>query len=337
MSRATDGVERNSAPLFDQITFFGIGLINGSVARDVRRLGLAKRLVGTARNHKTLQEACDLGLVDDVTSDAAGAVRDADLVILGVPVGASGDAARAFAPGLRPDAIVTDVGSVKGSVIDMVEPWLDLRRFVPGHPVAGNEKSGPGAAVDGLFERRWCILTPLTHTDATAVSRVAGLWRALGARVELMDASHHDLTLAITSHLPHLLAFNIVNIADDLESALKSEVLKYAAGGFTDFTRIAAADPTMWRDVFLHNKPALLDVVGRYIDDLVALQQLIRGDESEALYRRFDNARAIRSEVARAGQAYKRLPVETTGHDARFPRPPAAVTRELAQPLGPLP
>lgn len=295
-------------PLFRQITFVGLGLINGSIARDVRRLGLAERLVGTARSAGTRSQACALGLVDEATADAAAAVREADLVVIGVPVGASGEAACAVAPGLRADAIVTDVGSVKGKVIELMAPHLDMRRFVPGHPVAGTENSGPAAAIDRLFENRWCILTPQAVTDADATEQVAALWRALGSKVELMDPAHHDKVLAITSHLPHLLAYNIVNTADDLEGVLKGEVLKYAAGGFTDFTRIAASDPTMWRDVFLHNKTAVLEIVGRYIEDLMALQRAIRWDEADALFERFRSAQAIRHEVVRAGQAYKRVP-----------------------------
>ncbi len=294
--------------LFDQVTFVGIGLINGSLARDMRRLGLAKRLVATTPNQRTLDVAQDLGLVDEGTTDPAAAVRGADLVVLGTPVGACGDAARSIAASLRPDAIVTDVGSVKARVVELVTPFLDMERFVPGHPVAGTEKSGPAAAVDGLFVNRWCILTPEARTSPDATARVAEMWRAVGSRIEFMDAAHHDQVLAVTSHLPHLLAFSIVNTADDLEGVLKGEVLKYAAGGFTDFTRIAAADPAMWRDVFLNNKAAVLEVVGNYIEDLVALQRLIRRDDGQALYDRFDSARAIRREVVRAGQAYKRLP-----------------------------
>jgi len=297
------------APLFRQVTFVGIGLINGSLARDMRRLGLAGRLVATTPRQETLDQACALGLVDEATPDAAAAVRDADLVVLGVPVGASGDAASAIAPGLRAEAIVTDVGSTKARVGELVAPFLDMRRFVPGHPVAGTENSGPAAAIDGLFDGRWCILTPSSDTDPQAVQQVAALWRAVGSNVETMDAAHHDKVLAITSHLPHLLAFNIVNTADDLEGVLKGEILKYAAGGFTDFTRIAAASPTMWRDVFLHNKVAVLEVVGRYIEDLMALQRAIRWDEADTLLRRFESARSVRREVIRAGQAYKRRPI----------------------------
>ena len=281
-------------------------MINGSLARDVRRLGLAGRLVATTPRQATLDEACALGLVDEGTADAAAAVRDADLVVLG---GASGEAARAMASGLRADAIVTDVGSTKAKVCELVAPHLDMRRFVPGHPVAGTEQSGPAAALERLFEGRWCILTPSAEVDPVAVRRVAALWRAVGSRVELMDAEHHDKVLAITSHLPHLLAFNIVNTADDFEGVLKGEILKYAAGGFTDFTRIAASNPTMWRDVFLHNKAAVLEVVGRYIEDLTALQRAIRWDEADTLLARFESASAVRREVIRAGQAYKRRPI----------------------------
>ncbi|MGI4940573.1 MAG: prephenate/arogenate dehydrogenase family protein [Janthinobacterium lividum] len=294
--------------MFNQITFVGIGLINGSIARDVRRLGLARRLVGTARRQDTLDLALALGLVDAATTSIADAVRGADLVVLGIPVGASGDAARAIAEGVSQSAIITDVGSVKGRVVELVAPHLDMRRFVPGHPVAGTEASGPQAAVERLFQGRWCILTPSGITDRDAVDHVAALWRALGSRVDLMDAEHHDKVLAVTSHLPHLLAFNIVNTADDLEGALKGEILKYAAGGFTDFTRIAASDPTMWRDVFLNNKAALLEVVGRYVEDLTALQRAIRWDEAGTLFDRFESARDVRREVVRAGQAYRRVP-----------------------------
>ena len=294
------------APLFGQVTFVGIGLINGSLARDIRRLGLAERLVATSRRQRTMEEAQALGLVDAVTPDIAAAAQDADLVVLGVPVGSSGHVARALAPALRPEAVVTDVGSAKARVMEMVSPCLDMRRFVPGHPVAGTEKSGPASAKDRLFDGRWCILTPSAETDPDAVAQVAALWRAVGSRVELMSAEHHDKVLAITSHLPHLLAFNIVNMADDMEGVLKGEILKYAAGGFTDFTRIAGSDPTMWRDILLHNKTAVLEVVGRYIEDLVALQRAIRWDEAETLFARIESASAVREEVVRAGRAYKR-------------------------------
>ena len=299
---------RRPEPLFHQITFVGIGLINGSLARDVRRLGLSSRLVATAPSKACLDEALSLDLVDEASTDTAAAVRDANLVVMGVPVGASGEAARAIALGLRPDAVVTDVGSVKSQVVGMVKPHLDMRRFVPGHPVAGSERSGPAASMDRLFRGRWCILTPSEFTERRAVEQVTALWEAVGSRVELMTAEHHDKVLAITSHLPHLLAFNIVNTADDLEGVLKAEVLKYAAGGFTDFTRIAASNPIMWRDVFLHNKEAMFEIIGRYVEELLALQRSIRRDEADVLVERFESARSIRREIVRAGQAYKRVP-----------------------------
>ena len=220
--------------------------------------------------------------------------------------------------------MVTDVGSVKRRVIELVEPHLDMRRFVPGHPVAGTENSGPDAAVDRLFEGRWSILTPDARTDPAAVARVAALWRAVGADVERMDAAHHDQVLAVTSHLPHLLAFNIVNTARSLETVLEREVLKYAAGGFTDFTRIAASDPTLWRDVFLHNRGAVLEVLGRYIEDLMALQRVIRWGEGEALQERFASAQAIRRGVVQAGQAFERRPLDGALAPASVPAPPPA-------------
>ncbi len=301
MTAASPERTRTEPSLFGQIAFFGIGLINGSLARDARRLGLAERLVATARRQATLDQALALGLVDAATPDVAEAVRDADLVVLGVPVGASGEAARAVAPHLKPGAIVTDVGSVKARVVDLVSPHLDMGRFVPGHPVAGAETSGPAAAVENLFRDRWCILTPRSDTDPDALERVAALWRAVGSKLETMSAGQHDKVLAAISHLPHLLAFNAVNTAGDVENALDGEVLKYAAGGFRDFTRIAGADPAMWRDVFLHNKPAVLETIGRYVENLAALQRAIRWNEADALFERFARAGAIHRGAARAG------------------------------------
>lgn len=304
-------------PLFERIAFVGIGLINGSLARDVRRLGLARSTVATARRRDTVARALALGLVDEATTDAATAVRGADLVVLGVPVGASGEAAAALAGGLSPHAVVTDVGSVKARVVELVAPHLDLRRFVPGHPVAGTENSGPDAAIDGLFDGRWCILTPDARTDPDAVARVEALWRAVGASVERMDPSHHDKVLAVTSHLPHLLAFNLIDTADSIETVLQREVLKFAAGGFTDVTRIAASDPTMWRDVCLHNRDAMLEVLGRYIEDLTALQRVIRWEEGDALRERFARAQGIRRAVAAAARvAERRAATPPDGHAA---------------------
>ena len=318
------------APLFDRVAFIGIGLIGGSLALDMRRLGLVRHMIAADRRREAVRSALELGLVDAAATDAAAAVRGADLVVLSVPVGAMGEVAADIAGALRPDAIVTDVGSVKAGVCAAVAPHLDMRRFVPGHPVAGTERSGPDAAVERLFEGRWCILTPDARADRAIVSKVEALWRAIGAKVERMDAVHHDHVLAITSHLPHLLAFNLVNTAESLEGVLKGEVLKYAAGGFTDFTRIAASDPTLWRDVFLSNRSAVLEVIGRYIEDLMALQREIRWGDGEAMLGRFASAQAIRRGVVRAGQAYERRPTEApppsvgAGSDRAFgdARPP---------------
>ena len=324
-SRTDRGIATAAAPLFERIAFVGIGLVGGSLARDVRRLRLARTTVAADLCPESLRRALDLRLVDESASDAAAAVRGADLVVLGVPVGASGEVAAAIAPALGPDAVVTDVGSVKARVSELVAPHLDMRRFVPGHPVAGTENSGPDAAVDRLFEGRWCILTPDERADPAAVARVEALWRAVGSRVDRMDARHHDQVLAITSHLPHLLAFNLVNTAGSIETVLEREVLKYAAGGFTDFTRIAASDPALWRDVFLSNRGAVLEMVGRYIEDLMALQRDIRWEEGDALVERFAAAQAIRRGVVRAGQAFERRAVapDPGAAPAFGPRPAA--------------
>lgn len=297
------------SPPFEHVAFVGIGLINGSLARDVRRLGLARRTSALARRPETAARALELGLVDVATTEPGEALAGADLVVLGVPVGALGEAAATIAGHLGPDALVTDVGSVKASVIGLVAPHLDMRRFVPGHPVAGTENSGPDAAVANLYRDRWCILTPTAETDPGAVARVSALWRAVGARVEVMDAEHHDHVLAMTSHLPHLLAFNIVNVADSLEGILQCEILRYAAGGFTDFTRIASSDPVLWRDVFLLNRSSVLEVLARYLEDLAALQKDIRLGKGEALVERFRAAQSIRRGVIQAGQAYTRRPL----------------------------
>ena len=307
------------APLFRRAVVVGIGLIGGSLARDLRRLGLARRTVALDASAEAVRRATELRLVDEATTDPAEAVRGADLVVLAVPVGAMIAVAHAIAPALPPDAIVTDVGSVKTPVLTQVAPRLGARRVVPGHPVAGTENSGPDAALEGLFAGRWCILTPDARTDPAAVDRVEAMWRAVGSNVERMDAAHHDQVLAVTSHLPHLLAFNLINTAGSIETVLEREVLKYAAGGFTDFTRIAASDPTLWRDVFLSNREAVLEMTGRYIEDLMALQRVIRWGEGEALLERFASAQAIRRGVVREGQAFERRP---SGPPA--PAPPAA-------------
>lgn len=303
--------------LFNKMAFVGIGLINGSLARDCRRLGVAKTLAATSRRTETLEEAKALGLVDQASPDLREVISDADIVVLGVPVAASGKAAASIAPHLSPQTIVTDVGSIKRQVmLDVLSVIPHPSMFVPGHPVAGTERSGPAAAIDDLFRNRRCILTPDENTDAAALGKVEALWRAVGSEIDIMDAEHHDRVLAVTSHLPHLLAFNIVSMGEDYEAVLEKEVLRYAAGGFTDFTRIAASDPVMWRDVFLNNKTAMLEVIGRYVEDLMALQRAIRWNQGDVLEAKFTQSRRARREVTRMGQAYERQPVppKTNGH-----------------------
>ncbi|TVQ33044.1 MAG: prephenate/arogenate dehydrogenase family protein [Geminicoccaceae bacterium] len=293
----------------DRLALIGTGLINGSLALALKKRGLVGEVVGAARREATVARAVELGICDRGTTDLAAAVEGADIVVIGTPSGAAGRVAEAFAPGLAPKAIVTDVGSVKASIVTQVAPHLpDLTRFVPGHPVAGTEHSGPDAAFATLFEHRRCILTPLPETDPLATARVRLMWQAVGSAVDEMTPEHHDRVLAITSHLPHLIAYTIVGTVDDLEEQAQSEVFKYAAGGFTDFTRIAASDPVMWRDIFLNNKPAVLEMLGRFTEDLIALQRAIRWDQGETLEDIFTRTRAIRRGVVAAGQAYVRQP-----------------------------
>jgi cyclohexadieny/prephenate dehydrogenase len=294
---------------FRRVAFMGIGLINGSLAKVMRRHGLAGEIVASSRRRETLGRALELGLCDTAETDPAAAVRGADLIVLGTPPGAMGAVAEAMAPGIEAEAIVTDVGSVKAQVVRDVAPHLPHPdRFVPGHPVAGTEHSGPDAAFATLFEGRRCILTPTEDTDPAAVARVRELWERAGSAVDEMTPEHHDKVLAITSHLPHLIAYTIVGTVADLEEQEQSEVFKYAAGGFTDFTRIAGSDPTMWRDVFLNNREAVLEMLGRFTEDLVALQRAIRWGEGDTLFDLFTRTRAIRRGVVEAGQAYIRQP-----------------------------
>ncbi|HEX2528466.1 MAG TPA: prephenate/arogenate dehydrogenase family protein [Geminicoccus sp.] len=298
-----------SRPSFQRVAMIGIGLINGSLALAMREAGLAGEIVACARREETRARALELGLCDRATADPADAVRGADLVVLGTPPAALGEVARAMAPGLDPAAIVTDVGSVKTMVVREVRPHLpDPRLFVGGHPVAGTEHSGPDAAFGTLFQNRRCILTPVEDTDPAAVAKLVALWETVGAKVDTMTPEHHDRVLAITSHLPHLCAYTIVGTVADLEEQVQSEVFKYAAGGFTDFTRIAASDPTMWRDVFLNNQEAVLEMIGRFMEDLVALQRAIRWGQGDILFDLFTRTRAIRRSVIQAGQAYERKP-----------------------------
>jgi cyclohexadieny/prephenate dehydrogenase len=288
---------------FKRLALIGIGLIGSSIARSVRQNDLAEEIVCAARTADTRRVALELRIVDQAYEDPAEAVEGADLVIFCTPIGTYEALAQTIAGHLAEGAIVTDVGSVKSAVVKAVQPHLPSHvHFIPGHPIAGTEKSGPAAGFAELFIGKWCILTPTPDTDEQALARLTALWTAMGSDIETMDPDHHDLVLAITSHIPHLIAYNIVGTADDLEEVTKSEVIKYSAGGFRDFTRIAASDPTMWRDVFLHNKDAVLEMLGRFTEDLTALQRAIRREDGEALFDIFTRTRAIRRQIIDAGQ-----------------------------------
>jgi cyclohexadieny/prephenate dehydrogenase len=290
-------------PHFDRIALIGIGLIGSSLARVIRREGLAGHVAISTRSAGTLARAEELGLGDSYSTDPAIAARDADLVIVSVPVGASGDVADAIAPALKAGAIVTDVGSTKGSVIAQMRPRLPANvHFIPGHPLAGTEKSGPDSGFAELFENRWCVFTPLSGTDPQALEKLSEFWRRCGSNVDTMDPEHHDMVLAIVSHLPHIIAYNIVGTADDLQTVTKSEVIKYSASGFRDFTRLAASDPTMWRDVCLHNKDAILEMLARFSEDLASLQRAIRWGDGDKLFDLFTRTRAVRRSIIEAGQ-----------------------------------
>jgi cyclohexadieny/prephenate dehydrogenase len=292
-----------SKPLFDRIALIGIGLIGSSISHAARRAGLAGTIVGSARTAATRAKALELGLMSEAYESAGEAVRGSDLVILCAPVGANAEIAAEIGPHLAPGAIVTDVGSVKACVVRDVAPHVPAGvHLIPGHPIAGTEHSGPEAGFAELFDNRWCILTPPAGADPDAVARLEALWRGLGSNVEIMAPEHHDMVLAITSHVPHLIAYNIVNTAAHLERVTDSEVIKFSAGGFRDFTRIAASDPTMWRDVFLTNKEAVLEMLGRFSEDLSNLQRAIRYGDGDTLFRLFSQARAIRRGIIQAGQ-----------------------------------
>ncbi len=289
--------------LFERVAFIGFGLSGSSLARVIKRDGLARHVVASARTEATLRTALRLGIADSVAADAAEAVQGADLVVICAPISTYAAIAERIAPNLAPGAIVSDVGSVKAAVIEALAPHLpDGVHLVPGHPIAGTENSGPESGFDTLFENRWFLITPPPGTDPEAVERVAELWRRAGSMIEVMDPVHHDHVLAITSHVPHLIAFTIVGTATDLEDPLKSEVIKYSAAGFRDFTRIAASDPVMWRDVFLNNREAVLEMLGRLSEDLSGLQRAIRVGDGETLERLFARTREIRRGVVEAGQ-----------------------------------
>jgi len=292
--------------VFERIAIIGVGLIGASIARAAKEHGAAREIALFDADPEVRQRARELAL-GEVFNDPEKAVAKADLVVLAVPVGAMAAAATACARGLKIGAIVTDVGSVKQAVVEALTPVLPAYvYFIPGHPLAGTEHSGPDAGFAALFHNRWQILTPIRGDEReaylAAVAQLEEFWRALGANVERMDAERHDVVLAVTSHLPHLIAFNIVAMAEDLESVTESEVVKYSASGFRDFTRIAASDPTMWRDVFLNNREAVLEVLGRFSEDLAALQRAIRCGEGDTLFDLFDRARRMRREVIEAGQ-----------------------------------
>jgi cyclohexadieny/prephenate dehydrogenase len=290
-------------PLFQRLALIGVGLIGSSIARAARAQGVVGSIVATARSPQTRKRVAELGLADQVVETNAAAVNNADLVIVCVPVGQSGAVAKEIGPHLKSGAIVSDAGSVKESVLRDMAPHLPANvHFIPAHPVAGTEYSGPDAGFAELFVNRWCILTPPEKADAKAVERLAAFWRALGANVETMTAEHHDLVLAITSHVPHLIAYTIVGTADELGTVTRSEVLKFSAGGFRDFTRIAASDPTMWRDVFLANKEAVLEMLGRFNEDISSLTRAIRRGDGDALFDLFTRTRAIRKGIVEIGQ-----------------------------------
>ena len=287
---------------FKRIAIIGLGLLGGSIGLAVAERLPGARTTGYDADPDTRLRAAARGLVGEVFETAAEAVRDADLVILCVPVGAMGAAAAEIAPALASGAVISDVGSSKQSVARALAEALPGKLVIPAHPVAGTERSGPDAGFASLFENRWCIVTPPAGIDPEPVSRLTAFWEALGAKVELMDAGHHDLVLAVTSHLPHLIAYTIVGTASDLEEVTRGEVIKYSAGGFRDFTRIAASDPTMWRDVFLSNKDAVLEMLQRFSEDLTALQRAIRVGDGDELFEQFTRTRAIRRSIIEEGQ-----------------------------------
>jgi len=293
----------NSPPMFGRIALIGIGLIGSSLSHAIRRAGLADEIAVCTRSQETLDRAAELKLGDSYTTDAAEAVEGADLVILSVPLGAMGTVAKSIKDQLKPGAILTDAGSSKTAVIADISPHIPAGvHFVPGHPIAGTEYSGPDAGFSSLFDHRWCVLTPPTNTDNAAVEKTAAFWRACGSKIEIMDPEHHDKVLAITSHLPQLIAYCIVDTATNLETDLQSEVIKFSASGFQDFTRLAASDPVMWRDVCLKNRTAVLDVLSQFTEDLTAMRRSIRRGEGDHLQEIFTRTRAIRREVIAANK-----------------------------------
>lgn len=308
--------------IYKQVTIIGFGLIGSSIARIIKRDQLADKLICGDVSDVVCAKVMELGIADDATTDLAQAVRGSDLVILAVPVGACGEVARVIGPALMSGCVLTDVGSVKQSVIAAVLPHLPQGvQFVPAHPIAGTEHSGPEAGFPELFQGRWAIITPLPDAPLNAIEKVTQLWEAAGSNIEFMEPRRHDLVLGITSHLPHLIAYTIVGTASDLEDHLKADVIKFSASGFRDFTRIAASDPIMWRDIFVNNQDAVLEILQRFTEDLTGLQRAIRYGDGQALQDMFARTRAIRRQVIEAKQA-----------DYRYPNKPAA---DVPQPEAP--
>lgn len=290
--------------MINTITIIGMGLIGSSLARNIKHHNFAETLIAADIDLDVCKKVIDLEIADVVTDDLARSVEEADIVIIAVPVGAIKLVIEKIAPHLKDNAIVTDTGSVKESVVESIKPFCRSSiEIVPAHPIAGTEFSGPEAGFLDLFRDRWCVLTPLPETSIKAVEHITKLWEICGSKVDIMDYKHHDLVLGITSHLPHLIAYTIVGTANELEDDLKSEVIKYSASGFRDFTRIAASDPIMWRDVFLNNKEAVLEVLQRFTEDLTALQRAIRKEDGDYLYQKFTETRKIRKEIVEQGQA----------------------------------
>ena len=290
-------------PIYDRVALIGLGLIASSMAHAMKQGGLVGEIVGYAKTEETRETALKIGICDRVFGSAAEAVQGADLVVLAVPVGVMGEIAAEIGPHLAQGACVTDVGSVKQAVIDAVAPHIpEGVAFVPAHPLAGTEHSGPRSGFATLFQNRWCLLTPTDTSTPEATARLRRLWEAMGSNVDEMDAPHHDLVLAVVSHTPHLIAYTMVGVADHMRRVSQSEVIKYSAAGFRDFTRIAASDPVMWRDVFLTNKEAVLDILGRFAEELFVLQRAIRMGDGEHLHTYFTRTRAIRQGIIEAGQ-----------------------------------
>jgi cyclohexadieny/prephenate dehydrogenase len=289
--------------IYDRVALIGLGLIAGSMSHAIKRAGLANEVVGYARSSESRDIAREIGLCDRICDTAQDAVKDADLVVLCVPVGAMAAVAAEIGPSLKHGCTVSDVGSVKQAVIDAVAPHLPSgTHFIPAHPLAGTEHSGPRSGFAELFDNRWCIVVPAADSDKAALEQLRALWIAMGSNVEEMDAEHHDRVLAVTSHIPHLIAYTMVGVADDLGRVTDSEVIQYSAGGFRDFTRIASSDPTMWRDVFLANKDATLEILGRFTEELFALQRAIRQGDGDHLHEYFTHTREIRRGIIEAGQ-----------------------------------